>query len=205
MPLESPTPPSHDLSAQAEAFLFVEGGTMSTRALASKLHIDQPALQEVLTSLSQQLQGRGLTLIQTETEVSLAVSPSVSGLIESELQEDQALGDAGLEVLAIILYRGASTKSRIDYIRGVNTSSTLRTLLARGLIERAGNPTDSREYLYRPTTELLAHLGIAKLEDLPEYAKIASALADFESQKQSSDHTDSHGNTTLTTNAERDH
>ena len=31
-------------------------------------------------------------------------------------------------------------------------------LLARGLIERASNPEDSREYLYRPTAELLAHL-----------------------------------------------
>lgn len=203
--MEPNTPPSSapGLTAQAEAFLFVEGGTMSKRALASKLHIDESALQEVLASLLHQLEGRGLALIQTETEVSLAVSPSVSGIVESEFKEDQSLGDAGLEALAIILYRGASTKSRIDYIRGVNTSSTLRTLLSRGLIERAGNPADSREYLYRPTTELLAHLGVAHIEDLPDYGKISSALADFEKQKQPFDE-QHHGYAANTTPAATD-
>lgn len=168
-----------DLAAIAQAFLFVEGGTLSMRALANKLHIDPIAIEGALNDLSTRLKDTGLTLIQTETEVSLAVSPLVSRVIESAYQEDREIGDAGLEVLAIILYRGASTKSRIDYIRGVNTSSTLRTLLSRGLIERTNNPADSREYLYRPTTELLAHLGIARIENLPDYDKISSALTDF--------------------------
>jgi segregation and condensation protein B len=202
MTSQDSTPASYDVSAQAEAFLFLEGGTMSKRTLAGKLHIDQSNLQGVLALLTQQLKGRGLVLVQTETEVSLAVSPLIRTVIESELQQDQALGDAGLEVLAIILYRGPSTKSRIDYIRGVNTSSTLRTLLARGLIERTSNAGDSHEYLYRPTTALLAHLGVTNIEDLPEYGKIASALADFENQKEPLGHTDSHGNTTLTAHTE---
>lgn len=192
--------PSPDLAATAQAFLFVEGGTLSARALASKLHVEQSALGGVLNDLATRLQGSALTLIQTETEVSLAVAPAISSAIEAGALEDREVGDAGLEVLAIILYRGASTKARIDYIRGVNTSSTIRTLLSRGLIERTGNPTDSREYLYRPTTELLAHLGVASAKDLPDYGKIASALADFEEQKQPNADTISHANATDTTN-----
>ena len=104
--------------------------------------------------------------------------------IEKELSRE--IGEAGLEVLAIVLYRGPSTRSQIDYIRGVNTSSTVRTLLARGLIERASNPNDSREYLYRPTTELLAHLGVSGVTDLPDCATISSELAAFEATRTSS-------------------
>lgn len=197
---ESSAPVSRDLVAQAEAFLFVEGGTLSLKALATKLHIETIALGGVLDELATRFNGRGLALIRTETEASLAIAPTVSNAIEAAYAEDKEIGDAGLEVLAIILYRGASTKSRIDYIRGVNTGSTIRTLLSRGLIERAGNPADSREYLYRPTTELLAHLGVTRVEDLPNHGTISSALTAFEAQKGSFD--ESHGtNTSTNTNA----
>ena len=84
-------------------------------------------------------------------------------------------------MLGIVLYRGPSTRAQIDYIRGVNTSSTLRNLLARGLLERVGNPDDAREYLYRPTALLLAHLGISARQELPEYGSITAELASFES------------------------
>lgn len=178
-PQESSTSPSRDLVAQAQAFLFVEGGTLSLKNLAGKLHVDQIAIGGIVDELAGKLAGTGITLIRTETEVSLAVAPAVSEAIEAAYTEDKEIGDAGLEVLAIVLYRGASTKTQIDYIRGVNTSSTVRTLLSRGLIERAGNPADSREYLYRPTSELLAHLGVARVEDLPNYDKISSALNAF--------------------------
>lgn len=96
-------------------------------------------------------------------------------------ETDRDIGDAGLEILGILLYRGPSTRSQIDYIRGVNSSSTLRNLLARGLVERAGNPEDAREFLYRPTVECMAHLGVRSKEELPEYATIAHELAAFES------------------------
>ena len=187
MPPQALTSKPRDLVAQAQAFLFIEGGTLSKKNLAGKLRIEMIALGGILDDLAVRLKGTlpgqasGLTLIQTETEVSLAVAPTVSEVIEMAYAEDREIGDAGLEVLAIILYRGASTKTRIDYIRGVNTSSTIRTLLSRGLIERASNPADSREYLYRPTTELLAHIGVARVEDLPDYGNVSFALSAFES------------------------
>ena len=186
------TPTARDLAKSAEAFLFVEGGTLSKKTLASRLHIEPHALEGILDQLAHRLLDRGVTLLRTENEVSLAVSADVSQEIEAAYTDEKEIGDAGLEVLAIILYRGASTKARIDYIRGVNTSSTIRSLLSRGLIERANNPTDSREYLYRPTTALLAHLGITHSEELPEYGKIKSTLTSFEAQKESSNDT-SHG------------
>jgi segregation and condensation protein B len=187
-----------DLPHTIEALLFSEGGTLPKKKLAQILNIDEPALAQALALLRAQKEGTGLTLVETGREVALAVSaeatPAVQSAYERELGRE--IGDAGLEVLAIILYRGPSTRAQIDYIRGVNTSSTIRLLAARGLLERAANPSDAREYLYRPTVELLAHLGARDGQELPEYAKIASELAAFEESQKTKEPFDDHaGNT----------
>lgn len=181
---------------EAEAFLFAEGGSLSRKRLSTLLGCESGDLEAILGELRLAYEGRGMTLVATETEVTLAVSAEAQGALEKAFERElgKEIGDAGLEVLAIILYRGAASRAQVDYIRGVNSSSTVRALLSRGLIERAANPQDSREYLYRPTTELLAYLGVADVKDLPEYATICGELAAFEqSQKANEPFKDEHG------------
>jgi segregation and condensation protein B len=170
------------LSHRIEALLFAEGGPLTKKKLASQLGCTAEELTTGLAELSQRYQGGGMALIVSDTEATLAVAASAQESVRKaqEAELGKEIGDAGLEVISILLYRGPSTRAQVDYIRGVNTSSTIRNLLARGLVERAGNPEDGREYLYRPTTELLAHLGVTNAQELPEYAKIASELAAFE-------------------------
>ena len=173
-----------ELANKAQAFLFSEGGSLALRKLAALLEIKESELNAALDELRNRLEGSGLTLIRSETEATLAIAPeslpAVQKANEAELGRD--VGEAGLEVLSIVLYRGPSTRSQIDYIRGVNTSSTIRTLLARGLLMRTGNPEDGREYLYRPTVELLSHLGVRSLEELPNYKEVVAELAAFEAK-----------------------
>lgn len=172
------------LASAAEALLFSEGGSMLRRKLAGALECKELDLQEALDLLSARLKG-GISLIQGENEVSLAVSKDSSETVLAAQKRElsREIGDAGLEVLAIVLYSGPSTRARIDYIRGVNTASTLRALLSRGLLEREGNPVDAREYLYKPTVELLAYLGITSAKDLPDYGTISAELAHFEQEQ----------------------
>ena len=176
-----------NFSARAEAFLFTEGGEITYRKLASLVDCKEEELKISLDELSKRLENSGLALVRPDTAVCLTTSKETSEFIkETEKRElDRDIGDAGLEVLAIILYAGYSTRARIDYIRGVNTSSTLRNLLARGLLERTENPADAREYLYRPTTELLAYLGAEDTRELPDYATIVRELAAFEQKSES--------------------
>ena len=172
-----------DLTNKIQAFLFSEGGSLTLRKLMSHLEVQEPELRAALDELQEHLEGSGLTLIRSETEATLAVSSQTSAVLQKAYQAElgREIGDAGLEVLAIVLYRGPSTRSQIDYIRCVHTSSTIRTMLARGLLERTGNPEDGREYFYRPTVELLSHLGVRRVEELPNYQEIVGELAAFES------------------------
>lgn len=182
------------LAGLAEALLFTEGGPITIKKLAQLLYCkDDSEAIAALKLLSEKLKGRGISLMLTDTEAALAVSAEAAPLVQkaSDLELSREIGDAGLEVLAILLYRGRSTRAEIDYIRGVNSSTTLRTLLARGLVSRAGNPQDARGgYVYGATAELLAHLGAADSSKLPDYARITGELASFEAKKDITETTD---------------
>ena len=79
------------------------------------------------------------------------------------------LSKATLETLSIVLYKNGATRAEIDYIRGVNSTFSLRALSVRGLVEKIQDPSDNRRFIYKPTFELLSFMGVTKVEELPEY------------------------------------
>lgn len=161
-----------------EAYLFYKGEPVSVTELARVLEVSQTDCATAIAELLKNLEGRGVTLLQHNNKVSLRTSALVSDFI-SELEKDELskdLGKAALETLSIVLYKSPVARSEIDYIRGVNSSFILRNLSIRGLLERIPNPQDQRGYLYRPTDELLAHLGVTSLSDLPNRENVLSQL-----------------------------
>jgi segregation and condensation protein B len=163
-----------NLENKIEAILFFKGEAVSVKQLSGFLGAEKQEIITALEKLKQNLQNRGLRLITNEDRVMLGTAPEAFGLIESLRKEELSkdLGKAGLETLSIILYKGPITRSEIDYIRGVNSSSILRNLLVRGLVERKINETNQRTFLYSPTFELLQFIGITNLEELPEFNEI---------------------------------
>ena len=182
------------LSAKLEAILFWKAEPVSSKKLAQLLSTEAVKVTEAdikagLTELESALKNRaggggGLTLVQTDTEVMLGTAKEFSQLIEELTKEELSrdLGKAGLETLSIVLYQGPISRADIDYIRGVNSQFILRNLLIRGLVERIDNPKDARSFLYKTTLDLLAHLGVSKIEELPEYEKIRADIEAFKGQ-----------------------
>src|SRR3989344_7858197 len=113
------------LSRKIEALLFTEGGSLAKKKLLQILNISPEILAPALVALKEMKQGTGLTLVEADQEVTLAVAPEVSTTVRNAFERElgREIGDAGLEVLAIVLYRGPSTRARIDYIRGGDTAS----------------------------------------------------------------------------------
>lgn len=182
---------AHDLRDKIEALLFALGRPLSRAELSSMLAVEEGALKEALEQLSHK-EG-GITVVDDGREVELRVQAQNAALIERVRKDEYSrdIGKAGLEVLSAILYRGPLTRSEVDFIRGVNSSQTMRTLTLRGLIRKVPNPRDERSFLYEPTTELLSQLGVSRPQDLPEYAQVREKLAALEEayrQKQSESH-----------------
>ncbi|PIR86436.1 hypothetical protein COU13_00955 [Candidatus Kaiserbacteria bacterium CG10_big_fil_rev_8_21_14_0_10_43_70] len=182
--MDDKTQDKADLAASLEAILLIQGDVIYKNRIPKLLECSNEDAERAVKELDERIKRRensGITLIQTDSAVGLSTAPFISEKIASIQQKfiERDIGTAGLEVIAILLYIGSSTRSKIDYIRGVNSSSTVRLLLIRKLIERIKNPNDSREYVYRPTIELLAHIGISSENDLPDFEGIHSALVEF--------------------------
>lgn len=172
------------LPASLEAVLFAAGEPLEKKRLLTLLDASAEALTDAVDTLRTSLEGRGLALVETDAELELRTNAAAANVIkklrESELARD--LGKAGLETMALVLYKGGATRSDIDFVRGVNSAAALRSLLLRGLVERTEDPSDKRRALYLPTVEALAHLGVEKREDLPRYAEFSAALTEQEAK-----------------------
>ncbi len=174
-----------NLESKLEALLFFKGEPMTKKKAETALDCTKGERENALVSLGYSLINRGLRVISNGDEIEMRTAPEASGFIEKLTKDEliRDLGKAGLETLTIILYKHPIKRSEIDYIRGVNSSFILRNLLIRGLIERLtereGILGQGRGFLYKPTISLLAHLGISKIEDLPEYVTVKAEFENF--------------------------
>ncbi len=174
------------LDAQIEALLFWRGEAMTKRDLSRVFGVNLVAINDGLADLRKKLTGRGIALVENGSDVTLLTSPEASVLIEKFRKEELSaeLGRAALETLAVILYKNGVTRRELEYIRGVNSTAILRTLLMRGLVSRIADQKDDRVFRYEPTLELFALLGISRAEELPAFASVISELGVFEKEPE---------------------
>lgn len=170
-----------NLEIQIESVLFLKGESVSVKWLAKIFEKKEEEIKEVLSSLSKNLENRGIRVVQNGDDVVLATAPKsaeiIKKIVESEANAD--LSKASLETLSVIIYKGTTSRAEIDYIRGVNSSFILRNLLIRGLIEKQSERDENRNYVYKPSLILLENLGIKSLEDLPDFAFVSEKLKEF--------------------------
>lgn len=164
------TPP-----AALEAILFAAGEPVEKKRLAQMLEISVADLSLATVALEESLASRGLAIIEAGEELEMRTHPEAAELVKKlwESERGHDLGKAGLETLAVIAYQEGATRGDIDWVRGVNSSASVRTLLLRGLVERQEDPKDKRRVRYALATEALAHLGIKRATDLPRHTELA--------------------------------
>jgi segregation and condensation protein B len=167
-----------NLEQKLEAILFFKGEPVSFKRLEGILNVSKSEIKDAIFNLKNNLQSRGIVLIENNEEITLGTAPELSELIENLQKEElnRDLSKASLETLSIILYKNSVTRAEIDYIRGVNSSFTLRALSVRGLIEKTVDPKDNRRFVYNPSFELLSFMGINSVEELPEWAEVNSSM-----------------------------
>ncbi len=158
-----------------ESLLFAIGEPLEFKKIAKLIGIDKDEVKKIVEELKNDYgaEEKGVKILVGPTSVEMVASPKTPEIIEqffkNERQEN--LTDAASETLAIIAYRGPITKVEIEDIRGVNCSFILRNLLIRGLIERETNPKDNMSFIYKISLDFLKHLGLEKIEDLPNFEK----------------------------------
>lgn len=158
-----------------ESLLFVSTKPQSAKKLAELAGVEvreaEAALESLVVSYAER--GGGVVLVKTGNDYQMMTSPDSAATVQQYLKDEMTgeLSRPSLETLTIIAYRGPVTKAEIEQIRGVNCTLILRNLLMRGLVE---SEEDKKLLIvrYRVSMDFLRFLGVAKIEDLPDFAAL---------------------------------
>ena len=151
--------------------LYLSGDPLPLQKMADFLQIPKEEIIENAPFIEAKLQELGLSLLIANDGISIVTRGDLAPFVESwrkeELEGD--LTPALLQVLTLVAYMGYPTREQISYIRGVQSSQSIRALTVRGLITRVGE-------ICSLTSASLKQLGITKVEELPEYEKLHKEL-----------------------------
>ena len=167
-----------NLMALAEALIFVADEPITTELLAEVLEEERESIEAAIAELKMAYESRdsGLQIreiaggwqISTRTEFHEEVRRFL------KTRPSAKLSLASLETLAVIAYKQPVTVPEILEIRGVQSATSIKTLLdkrlivARGRKEAVGHPMQ-----YGTSKDFLIQFGLKDLSELP-------SIEDFE-------------------------
>ena len=153
--------------------LYLSGEPLPIESLSKLTGEKAEEIEKFVPELESALISIGLDLLRSKEGFSIVTQSGHAALVQAfwkeELQGD--LTPATLQVLTLVAYLESPTREEISYIRGVQSSQSIRTLTVRGLIARAGE-------ICTLTADAMKHLGVAKTDELPEYQSIKSSLTE---------------------------
>jgi len=159
-----------------EAVIFASDELVTPEILARQFG-EEVDLQGMLQDLKAHYEGRGVTLVEIDSQWGFRTAPDLAPHMKITRQPRRKLPRAAAEVLAIIAYHQPLTRGDIESIRGVETSKgTLDILLELGWI-RPGKRRDTpgRPLTWHTTSEFLSHFNIESLKDLPGLDELKAA------------------------------
>ncbi|CAN5202566.1 SMC-Scp complex subunit ScpB [soil metagenome] len=167
-----------ELVAIVEALIFVADEPISVKVLAEVLEEEKETIDSAIEELKSEFERRegGLQLreiaggwqISTRTEFHEEIRKFL------KTRPNAKLSLAALETLAVIAYKQPATIPEILEIRGVQSASSIKTLLDKRLIVSKGRKeTVGRPMQYGTSRDFLIQFGLKDLSELP-------SIEDFE-------------------------
>ncbi len=171
-----------ELAAICEALIFVSDEPLTVRHLIKILTEDSETVKTALEHLQKEYEEResGLQI----REIGGGWQLSTRAEFHEEVREflktrpSAKLSLASLETLAVIAYRQPVTVPEIMEIRGVQSASSIKTLLDKRLITAKGRKdTVGRPMQYGTSKDFMIQFGLKDLSELP-------SIEDFEDLAQ---------------------
>ncbi|WP_420634865.1 SMC-Scp complex subunit ScpB [Candidatus Palauibacter sp.] len=166
-----------------EAALFASQTPLTARELArADDEIDVRRVREALAALREHYEadGRAFQVYQLGDGFQILTRPEFAPYLErfESVPRPPTLSRAALETLAIIAYRQPIGRIELEEIRGVASTSVLRTLQDWELIAVVGRGEGlGRPLLYGTTAHFLDHFALQSLADLPTSDDLSIGLA----------------------------
>lgn len=161
-----------DLIAALEAVLFAYAEPIGADKLAQALGWPRAEVEAGLEKLQARYlrPSSGLCLLHLEDRWQLATKNQLAPCVRRVMDTRRAapLSPAALETLTVIAYNQPVSRAFIEQVRGVDSSSSVSSLLDKGLIEEAGRlDLPGRPVSFCTTDVFLRTFGLSSLADLP--------------------------------------
>jgi len=179
--LHNPDTTMDSFSAALEAVLFASGEPISSSRLAQATESEESVVLVALEQLSQvyQLQHRGICIKRLGENWQMCTNSIYADVIQRAMETKKMtpLSSAAMEVLTIIAYNQPVSKSFVEHIRGVDSSSVVNTLVEKELLVEDGRlEVPGHPIAYVTTSHFLRCFGLSSLDDLPPLPVSAASL-----------------------------
>ena len=169
---------SDQLEGALEALLFVTDEPVNAIVMADMLEIEPAQAEEALGRLRDRLasEGSGIVLREVAGGWRLFTHPAYHELVEKYVVswDTRKLSQAALETLSIVAYSQPITRARISAVRGVNSDSSVNSLVEKGLLREVGTEdAPGNPVLYATTQTFLEKFGLRSVADLPPLESFA--------------------------------
>lgn len=166
------------LAGAVEAMLFVTDEPVGVLTMADMLEVDPAAVEVTLVALRDKLaaEERGVQLREVAGGWRLFTHPAYHELIEKYVisWDTRKLSQAALETLAVVAYSQPVTRGQVAAVRGVNSDSSINSLVEKGLLREAGTAdAPGNPVLYATTRAFLEKFGLRSTADLPDLDQFA--------------------------------
>ncbi len=165
-----------------ESLLLVSSEPLPLSSLKGILHeFTEEDIQSALKELQSRYSaaGKGIQISQASGGYFFSTNPGYDEYVKRLLRDEKKsrLSRASLETLSIVAYHQPITQAEISAIRGVDASSSLRTLLHTKLIKIVGRKkSPGNPLIYRTTKRFLIYFGLESLDDLPTQEEIEKII-----------------------------
>lgn len=170
------------LTQIVEALLFASDAPLAASDIA---RVDERLDEDTVEAVIQELRGqyeeaeRAFQIYELAGGYQLLTRPDFAAYLEryETVPQPSRLSIPALETLAILAYRQPIGRAEVEEIRGVGSSSALKTLIDRGLVVVVARGEGlGRPLLYGTTPKFLEHFGFKSLEDLPRPEELPVVL-----------------------------
>lgn len=160
------------LKAALEAMLFAYAEPIDSAKLAAAVQMPQADVDEALRTMSERFASEesGLCLLHLGEHWQLATKNEFTDCVRRVMDSRRLvpIGPAAMETLTVIAYNQPVSRAFIEQVRGVDSSSSVSSLLEKGLIEEAGRlDLPGRPVSFRTTDVFLRTFGLTSLDELP--------------------------------------
>ena len=166
------------LAGAVEALLFVTDEPVGTIDLADMLEVEPAEVEQTLVELRARLEAeeRGIQLREVAGGWRLYTHPVYHELVEKYVLswDTRKLSQAAMETLAVVAYSQPVTRAGVASVRGVNSDSSINSLVEKGLVREAGKAdSPGNPVLYATTRAFLEKFGLRSTADLPDLDQFA--------------------------------